>query len=53
MIALRALPGKISNTQMHEAAGEIGNDAFDSYLVNGTYVIRRSCQTLPCFVIYY
>jgi hypothetical protein len=54
MIALRCLPGRISdNAKLFGKAGNIGVDEFDSYCNGGTYVIRRACQTLPCFVIYY
>ena len=53
MIAVRALLGKVGNTPMYGAAGEIGSDAYDSHHSRDAYVIRRSCQTLPCFLIYY
>lgn len=53
MIAMRAIPGTRSETPLYGAAGEIGIDPFDSYSVNDIYIIRRSCQTLPCFVIHF
>ena len=53
MIAVRALPGKVSKKPMYGAAGVIGSDKFDSHHSRDAYVIRRSCQVLPCFVIYY
>ena len=59
MIAFRALPGTISKSHLYGVAGAIGFDSFDSYAQrdyvssDGVYVLRRSCQALPCFVIYY
>jgi hypothetical protein len=53
MIAVRALPGRKSGKIMHGAAREIGMETFDSYAARDAYVIRRSCQVLPCFLIYY
>lgn len=59
MIAFRALPGTISNRHLYGVAGAIGFDSFDSYAdwttisSDGVYVLRRSCQALPCFLIYY
>lgn len=53
MIAMRAIPGTRSETPLYGAAGEIGVDPFDSHSANGIYVIRRSCQTLPCFTIHF
>jgi len=55
MIAVRALPGTVAtSTHLFGAAGPIGTDEFDSSVYDdGVYVIRRSCQVLPCFVIHY
>ena len=53
MIALRALPGNVSKQYLYGPAGAIGNDEFDSYCSGPVYVIRRACQVLPCFLIYY
>ena len=57
LICMRALPGMISKTPIHQAAGPISAGEHDSYYGERegvkTYVIRRSCQTLPCFVIYF
>jgi hypothetical protein len=53
MIAVRALPGKVGGKAMYGAAAAIGSDADDSYQARDAYVIRRSCQALPCFLIYY
>jgi hypothetical protein len=53
VIAFRALPGKVSSTAISTAPGEIGYDEFDSHVSNDVYVIRRACQTLPCFQIFF
>jgi hypothetical protein len=54
MIAVRVLPGTVSTSRpLFGEAGVIGKDEFDSYFADGVYVIRRSCQVLPCFVIHY
>lgn len=53
MIAARLLAGTISDKSIFGAPGAIGEDPYDSHYDSGTYVIRRPCQTLPCFVIYY
>ena len=53
MIAVRALVGKVSDKPMYGPAGDIGVDAYDSYHRGQAYIIRRSCQALPCFLIYY
>ena len=57
LICMRALPGSSSPTTLMEQAGPIDFKDYDSYFGQKagvkTYVIRRACQTLPCFVIYY
>jgi hypothetical protein len=53
MIAVRAMPGRTSGKIMHGAAREIGKETYDSYHARDAYVIRRSSQVLPCFLIYY
>jgi len=53
VIAFRALPGKVNSVAMHTAPGDIAHNEFDSYLSNEIYVIRRACQTLPCFQIFF
>ena len=55
MIAVRVLPGTVAtSTHLFGEAGPIGTDEFDSSRYDdGVYVIRRSCQVLPCFVIHY
>jgi hypothetical protein len=53
VIAFRALPGKVSSSTIYTAPGEIGYLEFDSYVSDGIYVIRRACQTLPCFQIFF
>ena len=57
MIAMRVLPGTVAaRTDLFGAAGPIGTDEFDSSRYDDgvpVYVIRRSCQVLPCFVIHY
>ena len=53
LIAFRALPGNTDASAMHHQAGRIGVDQFDSCLSGGTYVIRRSCQALPCFLVHF
>jgi hypothetical protein len=53
VICFRALPGMISRRPIAQAAGPIGVDAYDSHESEEVYVIRRSCQTLPCFLIHY
>lgn len=53
MIAVRARPGNIGSTAMYGAAGTIGVDQYDSYVSGDTYVLRRPCQALPCFIIYF
>jgi hypothetical protein len=57
LICMRALPGDQSSQILMNQAGKIDNGEYDSYFgqrdgVN-TYVIRRPCQTLPCFLVYY
>ena len=54
LICMRALPGLISNKLIGETATcEFTEDEPDSYHSNQTYVLRRTCQTLPCIVIHY
>ena len=53
LICMRALPGKVSDCQISTPAGPIGENECDSYASGGTYVIRRACQTLPCFVVHF
>lgn len=53
VIAFRALPGNVSLAPIHGAAGPIGTEMFDSHESSGTYVIRRSCQALPCFLVHF
>lgn len=54
MIGARVLPGTVCYLNpLFGEAGEIGSDEFDSYFSGGVYVVRRACQVLPCFVIYY
>lgn len=53
MIAVRVLTGLVSNKAIYGPTGAIGEDEFDSYFMDGTHVIRRSCQTLPFCVVYY
>jgi hypothetical protein len=55
LIAMRALPGTVSKVTMRAGivAGEIGVDEYDSIVSGVTYVIRRPCQTLPCFLIHF
>jgi hypothetical protein len=53
VIAFRALPGAVSTTAIHSPAGAIGRDKFDSYRSGGVFVIRRTCQALPCFLVHY
>lgn len=50
---MRALPGDESSTPIHSPAGHIGTNELDSYYRIGTYVIRRSDQTLPCIVVHF
>jgi hypothetical protein len=57
LICMRAVPGSVSNTPMHNVPGPISKNERDSYFAvkDGvkTYVIRRNAQTLPCFVVYF
>jgi len=53
IIAFRALPGTISFHAQHHAPSIIGVDEFDSHFSGTIYVIRRACQTLPCFLVHY
>lgn len=57
LICMRALPGTQSTQIIMEQAGKIDRAEYDSFLGQKdgveTYVIRRPCQTLPCYVIYY
>jgi hypothetical protein len=54
MIAVRILPGTVcSSNVLYGEPGAIGKEDYDSYLSSGVYVVRRSCQVLPCFVVYY
>ncbi len=54
MIAVRILPGTICSTNpLYGEPKAIGTEEYDSYLSGGVYVVRRSCQILPCFVVYY
>jgi len=57
VIAFLALPGNGNQKRLDEWVGgvnEIGREAFDSYCgTDGIHVIRRSCQTLPCFLVHY
>ena len=53
MLGVRLLPGKKGSKAVYGAAEEIGVDEFDSYHKDGVYAARRSCQVLPCFVMYY
>jgi hypothetical protein len=55
VIALLALPGIVSNRRLEGSIeNQIGKDAFDSYRGgDGIHVIRRSCQTLPCFLVHF
>jgi hypothetical protein len=54
VIAFRALPGTASPHAIHNVAGQIGKDQYDSHLSpGGIYVIRRACQALPCFLVHY
>jgi len=54
VIALLSLPGTVSSTPIHKMADKIGSETYDSYRSEGAiYVIRRSCQTLPCFLVHY
>jgi hypothetical protein len=52
---MRALPGRVTKFGMKGGivAGDIGVDEFDSIASGVVYVIRRSCQTLPCFLIHF
>jgi hypothetical protein len=53
---MRALPGDKSSSILMGQAG-IDSGEYDSYFGQrdgvSTYVIRRPCQTLPCYLIYY
>jgi hypothetical protein len=55
VIALLALPGNVSERRLEGSLeNEIGKDVFDSYRGgDGIHVIRRSCQTLPCFLVHF
>jgi hypothetical protein len=54
VIAFRALPGTVSPHAIHNVAGQIGKDQYDSHVSPGViYVIRRACQALPCFLVHY
>jgi hypothetical protein len=53
MIGVRVLIGRVSTSPMYRATGAIGTDSHNSYHRGDAYVIRRSCQALPCFLIYY
>lgn len=52
---MRALPGRVSKVTMKVGvvAGDIAVDEYDSIQSGIVYVIRRSCQTLPCFLIHF
>jgi len=54
---MRAVPGLESRTFIREQAGAIRGNECDSIFSQkdgvDTYVIRRSQQTLPCFLVYY
>jgi len=54
LLACKALPGVTSNKNLgRKVVGKIGSAKFDSYSAGGVFVIRRSCQLLPCLVIHY
>jgi len=54
VIALLSLPGTVSSTPIAKAADKIGWETYDSYRSEeAVYVIRRACQTLPCFLVHY
>jgi hypothetical protein len=57
LIGMRALPGSSTTNVIREHAGGIQRREYDSIYGEKdgvcTYVIRRTCQTLPCFLIYY
>jgi len=57
LICMRALPGDESSGILMDHAGKIDSGEYDSYFGQrdgvSTYVIRRSCQTLPCYLIHY
>ena len=53
MLAVRILPGNVSNKAIFGPTGAIGEDNYDSHFTDGTHVIRRACQTLPFCVVYY
>lgn len=51
---MRAVPGAISTHSIDQAASSnFGAQESDSYCGFERYVIRRTCQTLPCIVIHY
>jgi hypothetical protein len=53
VIAFRALPGTITFQAQHSVPGPVGVDMYDSHCSGTVYVIRRPCQTLPCFLVHY
>jgi hypothetical protein len=53
IIAFRALPGTISYQAQYTVPAPIGMDLYDSHCSGTVYVIRRPCQTLPCFLVHY
>jgi hypothetical protein len=54
LITFRTLFGKVSQRPLKGIPSSIGGDKYDSYTDgNGTHVIRRACQTLPCFLIHF
>jgi hypothetical protein len=52
-VVLLAMPGTISPTAVRTVPGPIGEDSFDSHASGHIYVIRRSSQCLPCFLVHW
>jgi hypothetical protein len=53
VIAFRALVGEVSSSALRRAPGRIGSDKYDSHSSGNIYVIRRSIQALPCFLVHW
>jgi hypothetical protein len=53
-IGFLALPGKQSSQPIRDSSiPPISAKEPDSFVKDDVYVIRRSCQTFPCFLVHY
>ena len=57
LLACRALPGVSSGKNLGRRRKGVekidGRVKYDSFCSGDVFVIRRSCQILPCFLIHY